>query len=271
MNAGNTVRSRDSLSLWAFMTPRPGCRAVTGSPFRRCDVFLWNGCRCLWRACSRAWIFNLWCSSVLAGWISLQLDLSCQVKKQDTQRSHTPTFIFSLHNQKLYCSAASTFITSDCPAVTLRHWTCPNVELVNHVCCLSCWDQGICKSSLLFFSPSPSSLSLFVPRTREKFSSGEKQSSENKFETSCWAISEGKGTGGTVLSNNICAIHSAWDGRGGRNYALMEGGWRRGRLQWGGGWNPRDGCFLLSFHCSKRQIMAEILMLYYCLLFTWQA
>lgn len=156
-----------------------------------------------------------------------------------------------------YCTAASTFITSadsPSPAVTLPHGTCTQVEIINHRCCLSCWDRGICKPSLRFFSPSPSSPGLFVPRTREKFSSRKKQSSENKFETSCWAISEGKGTGGTVLSNNICAIQSARDGRGGRNQALTEGGWRWGKLKLGVGVGVggahRDGCFLLSdmFH-----------------------
>lgn len=87
------------------------------------------------------------------------------------------------------------------------------------------------------------------PPTREKFSS----LSENKFETSCWAISEGKGTGGTVLSNNICAIHSAWDGRGGIDQApTREDGEN-------GGWNHGDGCSLLSdrFHYSKRQSRAD--------------
>lgn len=106
------------------------------------------------------------------------------------------------------------------------HATWTRVDGVNHTCCLSCGDRGICWSSLLFFSPSPSSLGLFVPWTREKFCSRRKQSSENKFGSSCWAISEGTGTAGSVPSNNICAIQAAGEGRGGGGEALTEGGWR---------------------------------------------
>lgn len=62
------------------------------------------------------------------------------------------------------------------------------------------------------------------------------------------------GTGGTVLSNNICAIHYAWDGRGERDQAPTEGGWRKR-----GGGTHGDGCSLLSnrFHYSKRQSRAD--------------
>lgn len=139
---------------------------TVGSPFRRCDAFLWYGCWCLCRARSLAWLFDLWWSCIPAGWISLQLDLSGQMKSQDTQRSHTPTLIFSHHDPKLYCSTTSTFIASadsPSPAVTLHHGTCTMEQRVNHMWCLSCCDKAICKSTLLFFSPSPSSLGGFEP------------------------------------------------------------------------------------------------------------
>lgn len=64
--------------------------------------------------------------------------------------------------------------------LTSQHATCTRVEIVNRMCCLSFWERGICKSSLLFFSPSPSSLGLFVPWTREKFCSRRKQSSKKQ-------------------------------------------------------------------------------------------
>lgn len=39
----------------------------------------------------------------------------------------------------------------------------PVLGRVNHMWCLSCCDKAICKSTLLFFSPSPSSLGVFEP------------------------------------------------------------------------------------------------------------
>lgn len=215
-----------SCCLLGFMTTGPADWEVVGSPFRRCEVFLWYGCWCLWRARSRAWLFDLWWSSVSAGWVSLQLDLSGQMKRQDTQRSHTPTLIFSHHEQKFYCSVTSTFITSvdsPSPAVILQHRSCTKEQIVNHMCCLSCWDKGICKS--------PSSFSLYHPPLLVCLSLEQGRSSlrgrNNHQKTSLRPHAErlvrGRGLG--VLSCPITSVPFILHGMGG------EGGWRGGRME----------------------------------------
>lgn len=102
---------------------------------------------------------------------------------------------------------------------------------------------------LLLVFPSPSSLGPFFFRVERRWGGNNDQ--KTSFRPHAERIVRGRGPRGTVLSNNICAIHSTWDGegRGTENKAQSRGGgsWKEVEIR---GRQHREACFPKSdqFH-----------------------
>lgn len=84
---------------------------------------------------------------------------------------------------------------------------------------------------LLLVSPSPSSLGPLFPRGGRSWGVGGDNDQNTSFRPHAERIVRGRGPRGTVLSNNICAIHSAWDKGEAENKAQSRGGVKREEVE----------------------------------------
>lgn len=145
-----------------------------------------------------------------------------------------------MQDPNLYCSSTVPSIpwdNCDLPTVALhKHSTCDlsyteivkqyvSFIILKHGCVLLFPPSLIW---LLLVSPSPSSLGPFFLPWRENLGGNNDQ--KTSFRPHAERVVRERGPRGTVLSNNICAIHS-WDMVGAENKAQSRGG---------GGWNKGE-------------------------------